>query len=239
MKSQLGYYTETAAAYDESHLAETEHEIALAAMVGFVKYYSFGCILDVGAGTGRVLRHAGTLLPGVNIAGIEPVAALREIAYQNGIAREQLTDGNALSLPFPDNHWDIVSAFGVMHHIPNPDLALAEMCRVARHGIFISDLNNYGCGSWFQRKFSRTLRAFGLWRSFQYVKNGGKFEKFSEGDGIHYSYSLFDSLPTIRKFFPQIHLMNTKGNHPDLYRRCSHVALLAVNSDEELLKRRG
>lgn len=238
MRSQQGYYTETAGSYDRAHLAETEHEIALAALVGFVKYYSLTSVLDVGAGTGRVLRHAGKLLPGVKLSGIEPVAALREVAYQNGISRDQLIEGNALSLPFPDDHWDIVSAFGVMHHIPNPDLALAEMCRVARHGIFISDLNNYGCGSWAQRKFSQTLRAFRLWRPFQYLKNGGKFEKFSEGDGIHYSYSLFDSLTVIRRYFPQIHLMNTRGSHHDLLGRCSHVALLAVKSDEELLARR-
>ncbi len=75
-------------------------------------------------------------------------------------------------------------------------------------------------------------------KAFQYVKNGGKFEKYSEGDCIHYSYSLFDSLPTIRKKFPQTYLMNTKGNRDNLFLGCPNVSVFAVASEDELEKRR-
>ena len=236
---QRDYYERTAARYDEMHLEEPEHEFALAQLLGIARYFKYESLLDVGAGTGRVLRHAKSELPRVRITGIEPVAGLREIGHSSGIPEGELTDGNALDLQYEDNSWDIVCAFGILHHIPEPEKAIAEMCRVARHGVFFSDLNNYGCGSLPQRLLSQTLRGMRLWRPFQFLKNGGKFEKFSEGDGIHYSYSLFDSLRTIRRKFRQIHLTNTKGNSPDLFKGCSHVSVFAVTDEHSLAQRRG
>jgi ubiquinone/menaquinone biosynthesis C-methylase UbiE len=238
MSEQTNYYEKTAGDYDSMHLGETEHEISLACLIGLMRHYGYESLLDVGAGTGRVIRYGAEHMPSVRIHGVEPVAGLREVAYSHGVSRESLTDGNALKLPFEDDAWDVVCAFGILHHIPDPEIAIAEMCRVARHAVFFSDLNNYGCGPLSQRVLSRMLRTLGLWRPFQFVKNGGKFEKYSEGDGIHYSYSLFDSLNTIRRKFPQIHLMNTKGSAPDLFRGCSHVSAFAVRDKSSLEQRR-
>lgn len=234
---QRDYYERTALSYDEMHLFEGEHEFALAQLLGFMKYYKFSSLLDVGAGTGRVLRHAKKHLPDVIITGIEPVNGLREIGYKSGLTPLELTDGNALNLEYADNSIDIVCAFGILHHIPTPEVAIKEMCRVARHGVFFSDLNNFGCGSSYQRFLSRALRKAGLWRPFQYVKNGWKYEKYSEGDGIHYSYSLFDSSKMIQSKFPQVHFCNTRGSSPDLFRDCSHVSVFAVKSAELLVDR--
>lgn len=234
---QRAYYERTAAEYDSMHLRESEHEFALAQLLGLMKFYSFDSLLDVGSGTGRVPRFAKRDLPGVRVCGLEPVAGLREIGYQNGLGPDELMDGNALSLADPDDSWDIVCAFGILHHIPEPEVAIAEMCRVAKHGVFFSDLNNYGCGSLPQRALAQTLRMLRLWRPFQYIKNGGKYEKYSEGDGVHYSYSLFDSLPTIRRKFSQIHLSNTKGDSPNLFRGCSHISVFAVSDPAALESR--
>lgn len=234
---QRDYYERTAADYDTMHLLELEHEFALSQLLGLLTTFSFTSLLDVGAGTGRVLRHTRDRIPGVKVAGVEPVAGLREIAYSKGIGRDELTDGNALELSFEDNSWDVVCAFGILHHIPDPEKAVREMCRVARHGVFFSDLNNYGCGSLAQRVFAKTLRTMHLWRPFQYLKNGGKHEKFSESDGIHYSYSLLDSLPTVREKFPQIHMTNTKGGpHSSPLGLCSHLSVFAVSDPESLLR---
>jgi len=238
METQKDYYERTASNYDAMHLMESEHEFALAQLSGLMNYYSFESLLDVGAGTGRVIRHAKDHLPGIRIQGVEPVRGLREIAIEKGLDPNEIRDGNALKLDYDTDSWDIVCAFGILHHISEPEKAIREICRVARYGVFFSDLNNFGCGSSFQRLFSRTLRRFGLWRPFQYLKNGGKYEKYSEGDGIHYSYSLFDSLETIQLKFPQTHLSNTRGNAPDLFRNCSHVSVFAVESSEKLLSRR-
>lgn len=238
VNEQQAYYERTAANYDQMHLRETEHEFASAQLMGLMKFYQFDSLLDVGSGTGRVLRLAKSALPDIRVTGIEPVNGLREIGFANGLQKSELLDGNALNLQYDDNSWDIVCAFGILHHIPEPERAITEMCRVAKHGVFFSDLNNYGCGSLSQRVLSQTLHAMRLWKPFQYLKNGGKFEKFSEGDGIHYSYSLFDSLPTIRRKFPQTHLTNTKGNASNLYRGCSHISVFAITDPVSLESRR-
>ncbi|MGH8019424.1 MAG: class I SAM-dependent methyltransferase, partial [Opitutaceae bacterium] len=212
------------------HMLENEHEYALALLTGIVSYYRFESLLDIGSGTGRVLRHAKARLPGMRIMGVEPVPELRQVAYRHGIGEDELVAGDALRLPFETNSWDIVCAFSILHHIPEPNQAVAEMCRVARHAVFFSDLNNFGCGPWSFRALAQTLHALRLWRPLQWIKNGGTHEKYSEGDGIHYSYSLFDSLRTIRQKFPQTFLSGTKGNADNLYRGCSHLAVFAVKS---------
>lgn len=230
------YYEQTARNYDAMHLRESEHEFSLAQLIGIMRYHGFQSLLDVGAGTGRVLRHAKRHLSGVKVAGIEPVAALRDVGYANGLAPEELQEGNALNLQYPDDSWDVVCAFGILHHIKDPNAAILEMCRVARHGVFFSDMNNYGCGSLAQRSLAQILRTLGLWRSFQYIKNGFKYEKSSVGDGVFYSYSLFDSLGTIRRKFPQTHIANTKDSANHLLFASSHISVFAAKSADALLE---
>lgn len=234
-EQQKRYYEQTACEYDENHLREPEHEFALAQLLGIMRYHGFKTLLDVGTGTGRVLRHAKHHLEGVALCGIEPVAALRDVGHSHGLTRSELRDGNALNLEFEDNSWDVVCAFGILHHIKDPEAAVLEMCRVARHGVFFSDMNNYGCGSLPQRGLAQLLRAVGLWRGFQYVKNGFKYEKSSPGDGIFYSYSLFDSLPAIRRKFPQTHIANTRASCDHLLLGSSHLSVFAAKSLDALL----
>lgn len=234
IRRQREYYAQTAEKYDELHLREPEHEFALAQLSGILGYYDFNSLLDVGAGTGRVLRHVGALKDSMKVTGIEPVEALRKIGHKEGVAATDLIDGDALKLPFEDDSWDIVCAFGILHHIPDPNRAIREMCRVAKHGVFFSDLNAYGCGSAAQRMVAQTLHKLRLWKPFQWLKNGGKLDKFSEGDGVYYSYSLFDSLADIKKKFPQTHISNTRGSAPGIYRGCSHLSVFAVKSDHAL-----
>ena len=237
VERQRKYYATSADKYDDAHLVESEHEYALSQLCGIINYYKFSSVLDVGAGTGRVLRHAKKMCSSANFIGLEPVAEMRQVGYDSGLGHEELLDGDAIKLPYPDNSWDIVCAFGILHHIPVPALAIKEMVRVAKCGIFFSDLNNYGCGSVPQRILTQSLSVVGLWKPFQWLKNGGKFEKFSEGDGIHYSYSIFDDLKLIRKKFPQTHLTNTKGANSSLYHGCSHVSVFATTSSEDLNSR--
>lgn len=233
-ETQKEYYERTATDYDAMHLREPEHEFALSQLLGIMRYHGYDSMLDIGSGTGRVLRHSKPYLPGVRFAGIEPVAGLREIGYLQGLTSEELFDGDAMKLNLADDSWDIVCAFGILHHIPDPSTAIREMCRVAKHGIFFSDLNNYGCGPLAQRIFAHSMRIMHLWKPFQYIKNGFKYEKYSVGDGIHYSYSLFDSLDVIAEKFPQIHICNTKGTSKHPFFSCSHVSVFGVRDSESL-----
>jgi len=82
------------------------------------------------------------------VKGIEPVAELRQQAeIQNGIGSDPLREGDALQLPFADDSFDWVVETGLLHHIRDWPQAVAEMARVARYGVLISDTNNIGQGS--------------------------------------------------------------------------------------------
>ena len=57
----------------------------------------------------------------------------------------------------------------------------------------------------------------------------GKMAKWSEGDGVYYSYSAFDDFDVLRAKFPRVHMMNTVPAHGfDLRRGASHVCLIAM-----------
>jgi ubiquinone/menaquinone biosynthesis C-methylase UbiE len=232
--AQRDYYSRTAMDYDAMHLHEPEHQIALAILCGVVNHYRFRSVLDVGAGTGCVLRDGKDKMPGVRILGVEPVGALREEAYRHGIHESDLVDGDGNNPQFETSSFDVVSAFGVLHHVPNPARVVSEMMRVARRGIFISDLNCYGCGGRLKRATAQALYALRLWKTFQWIKTGGRMAKFSEGDGEYYSFSFFDILPLIRLRMHQIHLTGTGGTGTDLFRNATHVALFGLCKPEKI-----
>jgi SAM-dependent methyltransferase len=225
---QRRYYAETAAAYDAGHLHEPEHRLALAVMLGVVDYAGIGSVLDVGSGTGRAIRHIKQARGDLVIRGVEPVAELREIAYANGVSRLELTDGNGLRLEFDDGAFDLVCAFGVLHHVRTPDKVIAEMLRVARKAVFISDSNNFGQGSWPVRTIKQALHAFGLWGAANLLKTRGRGYRESAGDGLAYSYSLFSSHAQIRRQCSTVHVINTTGADANAYRTASHVAILGL-----------
>lgn len=231
IRLQQDYYTRTAGAYDALHLAnvqEPEHNIALATLSGLAGHYGFKSFLDVGCGTGRGVEFLRDHVAGARVEGIEPVLALRQAAYAKGISSEVITDGDALAIRRGDGAYDCVTAFGILHHIRTPRLAIAEMLRVAKRGVFLSDLNSFGCGSFAQRTVSQSLNALGLWKLFQRVLTRGKGYKISEGDGLHYSYSLYNDLPFLESRCREVHVMNTRGKGRRSYRTCSHLAVLAL-----------
>jgi len=56
-----------------------------------------------------------------------------KLAEANGIEIEGCT-ANAMALDFPDNTFDIVYAANLLHHIPDPIVAIKEMHRVLKPG---------------------------------------------------------------------------------------------------------
>jgi ubiquinone/menaquinone biosynthesis C-methylase UbiE len=227
---QRAYYARTAPLYDEAHLSvsEPEHDFALDLLSGIARTQGYRSFLDVGSGTGRGIARLQKEFPEAEIIGVEPVGELREIGHRKGIPRPCLVDGDVTSLSFRDRSFDCVLALGVMHHLSDPRRAICEMSRVARKAVFISDLNNLGCGSIYQRAMSHLMTALGLWRSFQFIKNGFKSWKVSEGDGIHYSYSLLNDVTFLRSLGLTLFLFTTRptGRNPSW--TCSHVAILGM-----------
>lgn len=228
-KRQVDYYTQTASAYDTSHVGEAdEHAMALGWLAALAEQRRFSSILDVGSGTGRVLRYLKRL-SWLNVRGIEPVAALREQGYAAGLTRDELTEGDAMALKFADASIDVVCAFGVLHHIKDHRRAVSEMCRVARRGIFISDANNFGQGAPLSRVIKQSMRSLGLWSLYDRARMGNRGYHYSEGDGVYFSYSLFDDLTLIKHQFQETYFMSTRPSGPNLFRSAQTVALFATN----------
>lgn len=229
IRIQRQYYADTAHAYDAMHLDEAdEHYFALCFMLSVVDYLGVRSILDIGAGTGRALARIKQLRPDIRVTGVEPVRELRDIGYAKGIDRQELIDGDALALQFADGGFDLVCEFGVLHHIKTPARAVAEMLRVAGKAVFVSDCNNFGQGGVLARLAKQTADFLGMWSLIDLIKTRGRGYTVSEGDGLGYSYSVFNNYRQIRAKCHSVHLLNTKPAGIDPYRTASHVALLGI-----------
>jgi len=92
-------------------------------------------ILDVGCGDGSVAKLIMDSNPSLNIAGIEIQSSLPA-----KIPRKLY---NGKEIPYPDNHFDIVIALDVLHHIDDIPSLLAEMERVSKKYLIIKDHMTY------------------------------------------------------------------------------------------------
>lgn len=232
---QARYYTDTAAKYDEWHTADPndEHFRALTFITALRDVYGLQTFLDVGAGTGRATKFL--LDAGMQGRGIEPVPALIELAARSGIPEGLIVEGSGTDLPFEQSSFDAVLECGVLHHVRDPARVVSEMIRVARRAVFLSDSNRFGQGGFPARWLKLFLYKSGLWDWARFVQTAGKMYTLSEGDGLAYSYSVFDSLNLLSDWADQIILLPTmsKGTsrswfHPLLTE--PHVLLCAVKT---------
>jgi len=69
----------------------------------------------------------------------------------------------------------------------------------------------------------------GLWPFADMIKTKGQGYTLSEGDGLAYSYSLFNDYRQIARACQSVHFLNSMDGGPDLYRTAAHVAPLGVN----------
>ena len=226
---QKKYYDLTSHAFDAMHMQGSEHILACHLLVGFLKaQYPDATILDVGAGTGRLFQFFQEQKVDFRIVGIEPSRAQRDVAYKKGIRPDCLVEGDATRMQFPDDHFDFCTEFGVLHHIRDTQQALREMCRVASKGVYLSDSNNFGQGTFVGRISKRTLRILGLWKIANLIKTRGKGYSYSDGDGVFYSFTVFDTISTLREKFPNVYIWNTKPlKGKNLFSGADHLVILA------------
>jgi ubiquinone/menaquinone biosynthesis C-methylase UbiE len=226
---QRQYYAETAAKYDAMQISDQdEHQFALAVLSAMIEYHGIKSVLDVGSGTGRALRYLKSRHPSVRFVGIEPVEALRKVGHAAGLSSDDLRDGDVNALQAADGEFDLVCEFAVLHHVPKPSQAVAEMLRVARKAIFISDANNFGQGGIVARCLKQAINALGLWPAFDWLRTGGKGYHVSAGDGLFYSYSVYNNFRQIRKACRYVYQVNTTDAGQDLYRSSPSVTILAL-----------
>jgi SAM-dependent methyltransferase len=93
--------------------------------------------LDVGCGNGFSTYYVSKFIP--NCWAIDTSARmLQRHPFRRG---GRISQADGMRLPFPDDCFDLVYAWEVLHHIPQPHLALAEMRRVSRHYVLTAEPN--------------------------------------------------------------------------------------------------
>jgi SAM-dependent methyltransferase len=94
-------------------------------------------ILEIGVGEGEVMSRVRERFPGVPLVGLDlPDDALRAEWREKGLP---CMFGDATTLPFPDDSFDLVLAIEVLEHVPGPEAALAELSRVCS-GTFVASV---------------------------------------------------------------------------------------------------
>jgi SAM-dependent methyltransferase len=114
---------------------QDERAAALAAVVHtFVLARGDERAIDVGTGAGAL---AFALAPIVReVIGVDRVPELLDLARERAAGRRNVSfvEGDAERLPFDDGCFDLAGTLRTLHHVPRPELVLAEMVRVTRPG---------------------------------------------------------------------------------------------------------
>jgi ubiquinone/menaquinone biosynthesis C-methylase UbiE len=88
--------------------------------------------IDVGTGAGAL---AIALAPFVReVVGVDRVAELLEFARERAPTNVTFVEADAEHLPFDDFSFDLAGTLRTLHHVPRPELLVAELVRVTRPG---------------------------------------------------------------------------------------------------------
>jgi ubiquinone/menaquinone biosynthesis C-methylase UbiE len=235
---QREFYIRTADDYDSAHMYEgSAHDVALGYATSLFESLGIRSILDVGTGTGRIIRCLSDN-EDLHIVGVEPVPELLERAVAVGVPAQSLVRGSGFQLPFPDASFDAVIESAVLHHLPDPAPMVREMTRVARTAVFLSDDNRFGRGRLSANLLKLAIYRAGLWPAFYRLKTKGKGYQVTDDDGISYSYSVYDSYEELSKWADRVVFVPTgvaarrSWMHPLL--TTPHALLCAVKGEPKL-----
>jgi ubiquinone/menaquinone biosynthesis C-methylase UbiE len=211
---QRKYYAGTASRYEEMHGTEGSADpLHMDFVIAMLRMLRVRTLLDVGTASGRALRTLKTALPDLFVCGIEPVGALLDQAVARGICESgALIQGQGDALPFADASFEAVCEFAILHHVPDPRIVVGEMLRVAKKVVIISDSNRFGQGPMFLRVVKLILWKLRLWGAFNYVRTSGKRYQITEGDGLAYSYSVYDSFDQITQWADRVFVISLDKN---------------------------
>ncbi|GAA3192169.1 class I SAM-dependent methyltransferase [Actinocorallia longicatena] len=115
-----------------------------------------GRLLDIGCGTGRLLRYLAGRRQGLDLVGLDASTAMAARA-RTAAGTARVVVGRAERLPFAAEVFDVVLVTLSLSHWDDPGAGLAEIGRVCRPGalIMIADVMCPG-------ELGRAMRARGL-----------------------------------------------------------------------------
>ena len=88
-------------------------------------------ILEIGCGTGGFAERLAAQHPDATLLATDQSARFVELTAARGV---EARVADATQLPFEDDAFDLVVAMWMLYHVPDLDLALAEVRRVLRPG---------------------------------------------------------------------------------------------------------
>jgi ubiquinone/menaquinone biosynthesis C-methylase UbiE len=125
-------FTKTVEAFSKYAVRDTPE--VLAEKVEFVKAQPSELVLDVACGPGEfvlALAPHARFAYGVDLT-FQMLQQAQAFQVTRQVSRAAFLCGEAEQLPFPDGSLDLVTCQCSFHHMPKPELALAEMVRVAK-----------------------------------------------------------------------------------------------------------
>jgi len=128
----IEFFTSSAGQWDRMRDEMFGGRFHLAAMAAFAD--PDATVGDLGCGTGQV---SGAVAPFVaRVIGVDSSAAMLQAARRrlHGIQNVDLRRGDIEALPIDDARLDIATVMLVLHHVPEPSRALADVARVLKPG---------------------------------------------------------------------------------------------------------
>jgi 2-polyprenyl-3-methyl-5-hydroxy-6-metoxy-1,4-benzoquinol methylase len=96
-------------------------------------------LLDVGCGEGIVTERWAASKPEARVVGLDLEDPELGAHWAKRACRNlTFLAGSAYELPFADDEFDVVCGIEMLEHVPDPEIVLAEMKRVARSRLLVS-----------------------------------------------------------------------------------------------------
>ena len=130
----VGRFDEWASTYDRSYLQRLVFEPVQRTLLHVAADAKprATAILDVGCGTGRLLRAAEGLFPGARLEGVDAAPAMVKRAQAESDSGITFRQGVAEQLPFGEAEFDLVFSTMTFHHWADQGRGAAEVARVMR-----------------------------------------------------------------------------------------------------------
>ncbi len=85
-------------------------------------------VLDLGCGTGRWTKYVAPKVGAVE--AVDPSEAVFSAAkLTDDLAHVRITQASVSNIPFADESFDFIICLGVLHHIPDTQQALTDLCK--------------------------------------------------------------------------------------------------------------
>lgn len=121
-------YPEIAALEDRNFWFQARNRLIVHVIRRFCP--DFNSLLEIGCGTGQVLRAIGAAFPAAHVSGSE--LFLEGLAFaRNRVPAAHLMQMDATRIPFT-NEFDVIGAFDVVEHIRNDEVVLSEIHRALK-----------------------------------------------------------------------------------------------------------